>query len=308
MKKLIIWIGISILIIAGCSQKESTTSPVSENQVNDALFPITIEHAGGSTTIPERPERIVEVAYAADYFKALEVPLLGSTAIDWTGTGNMITAPYLDLQGVEAVPMVDYKPNLEQILALKPDLIVALVDQKDQYDKLNKIAPTILLDLNQSDWRTVFKIIAKSVGKLESADNILKKLDAQIQKAQQEVTMKDAVWVHGTFSSDKQIALGGPLSYADIVYKELNISPSSIVPKGWTDMVSKEAFIDADPETIFIYSPREPEKILETWKKDALFGNLKAVKNNRVILLEQSYWENPGPISIEKRLQDILNQ
>ncbi|ANE45483.1 hypothetical protein SY83_03165 [Paenibacillus swuensis] len=317
---------IAILFVVGCANGNNTNTatntnanagntandskPVDETDTNSsnsaAVYPKKITHALGETTIPAMPKRVVDVGYATDYLKALNAPLVGATAIDWVGSGKVTTAPYLELGSeVTPLPMTDYRPNLEQVLSLKPDLIIASIDQKDQYEKLTQIAPTIIIDGSKEDWRTIFQNLAVVFGKEEKAAEILNGLKDKVEQGKAAVTIPDAVWVHTDLSA-KELAIGGPLSYADVLYYELGIKPSPIVPEGWAGMVSTEAFVTENPENILLFSSKDPAKVLADWKKDPLLGKVAAIKNDKAVLLTGTHWMNAGPISMDRRLDDVI--
>ncbi|MDQ6419749.1 ABC transporter substrate-binding protein [Paenibacillus sp. LHD-117] len=305
MKKLILFVVLSVVLIAGCSSKESDTEKSTRGETSTASYPISVEHEAGTTVIESERKRIVDIAFASDYLSALDVPMVGASAKDW-GAGKIETVPYLNLEGVQPIEMIDNKANLEQVLALEPDLIIAYADQLDQYEQLSKIAPTIVLDMTKSDWRELFKTIAKTVQKEAHAERILEDLSDKIEEVKKKVDPQDAVFFHADFGL-KQIALAGPLSSADALYQELQLPKSDIVPDGYAGMVEQEAFIIADPGTIFLYSATDPKKALDELKKDSLLSNLRAVKNDRVFLLQKAFWMNSGPISMDLRLEDLMN-
>ena len=62
------------------------------------------------------------------------------------------------------------EPNLEQIAALKPDLILGSdVRVKDFYDELSAIAPTVFTESVGVTWKENLKVHAQALGREEQA-------------------------------------------------------------------------------------------------------------------------------------------
>ncbi|WP_338890596.1 iron-siderophore ABC transporter substrate-binding protein [Rhodococcus sovatensis] len=134
---------VSVVLAAGCASPEGNTSGTTEAS---GAFPVTIEHVFGSTTVPEKPERIVALGVSdADVVLALGQVPVGNTGFVFYETGLGPWAEGLvgdaELTRIES----DSEPNLEQIAGLAPDLIlgVAAGFDEDMYAKLSEIAPTV---------------------------------------------------------------------------------------------------------------------------------------------------------------------
>src|SRR5690349_15122229 len=108
-------------------------------------FPVTIEHMYGSTTITKAPERVVSLGFAGhDNILALGVHPIAVRY--WYGDYPHGVWPWAEdaLGGTEPV-VLKGDINIEQIAALRPDLILAISSgiTREQYDLLSQIAPTV---------------------------------------------------------------------------------------------------------------------------------------------------------------------
>ena len=93
---------------------------------DDAAFPVTIDHALGSTEIPARPERVITLGYGeGDIVAALGIVPL---AINAYGARADLPTPWFDeaVDGtdVQLLNLADGIPY-ERIAALDPDVILA---------------------------------------------------------------------------------------------------------------------------------------------------------------------------------------
>ena len=120
---------ILMMIISACGAPAAATEPATAEPTGaDAAFPVTIEHKYGSTTITEKPGRIVLVGLTEqDALLALgEVPV---ATREWYGERpGAIFEWAQDKLGNAAVPEVlpSVELNFEQIAALQNELRVAV--------------------------------------------------------------------------------------------------------------------------------------------------------------------------------------
>ncbi|GAB4582044.1 MAG: hypothetical protein Fur0022_47970 [Anaerolineales bacterium] len=175
----------------------------------ETAFPLTIEHAFGSTTLETVPERIVSVGYIdQDPLIALGVNLLAGRY--WFGDTESIVFPWAkdDLQGEE--PMVLNMPfgelNYELILSLDPDVIIAVSSGilESEYQLLSEIAPTIAqsgaYDNFGMPWQEATQLIGDAVGKSKEAAAIVADVQALFD---------EAVAAHPEFVGKEIVVAGG---------------------------------------------------------------------------------------------------
>lgn len=154
------------------------------DQVNDAAYPVTIEHRFGSTVIPERPERIVtlNVQWTDAVLAMGETPaayMLTSTV------GETDPYPWQTglLDGVERIDSAGQIP-FEMVSALDPDLILVTfaVAEEADFDLLSDIAPTVafLSDLEVEPWAEQVKALGEALGEPERAADVIAGVDAQV--------------------------------------------------------------------------------------------------------------------------------
>ncbi|HEX8767461.1 MAG TPA: ABC transporter substrate-binding protein, partial [Jatrophihabitans sp.] len=120
----------------------------------------------GSTEITGKPERVVVLDTGElDSVLALGVTPVGAVRADAT-TGLQ---SYLGerTQNVKMVGTIN-DPNLEEIAALQPDLILSnKVRHERLYDKLSDIAPTVFAEKVGAVWKDNFALAAEALGREE---------------------------------------------------------------------------------------------------------------------------------------------
>lgn len=156
----------------------------------DGTFPVRIEHVFGVTEIPERPQRVVALGVTdADPVLALGVtPVATASYTFYEQTGGL--GPWArDLVQGEPPVVLTGEPNLEQIAALAPDVILAVSAGIEQpvYDQLSAIAPvvarppgTIAFGVPRDQQ---MRTIATALGQRERGEALVRQSDAAFAEA-----------------------------------------------------------------------------------------------------------------------------
>ncbi len=157
----------------GTSQGVDTASAP---QSNDA-FPVTIEHALGSTTIDAAPQRVVTLGYT-DHEPLLALGVEPVGMAEWWGSGMDESWPWTKDYWKGMTPTYinsggDF--NFEQIASLAPDLILALYADIDTetYKKLTSIAPTVAQSKDYDAYTTPWTDMTLTAGRASAKDHKL---------------------------------------------------------------------------------------------------------------------------------------
>ena len=130
------------LFVSGCGEEQDGERRA---QTNDS-FPVSIEHKFGTTTVEERPQRVVTVGFNdQDFALALGVTPVGVR--QFQGGIDITKRPWAqdELGGAEPQLVGAEEIEFERIAALRPDLILAVYSglTKRDYGTLSKLAPTV---------------------------------------------------------------------------------------------------------------------------------------------------------------------
>jgi iron complex transport system substrate-binding protein len=144
--------------------------------------PTTIEHVYGTTEVPTDPQRVVALS---EEFLLADLLALGVTPIASTSNdpGAFLGLDPADTEGIENIASVDF--NLEQLAALRPDLLLAYPDYIELvgYDLLAAIAPTVAIGTVDSDWREQLELTAAVFGAEDLAAERIAAIDATLDEA-----------------------------------------------------------------------------------------------------------------------------
>lgn len=164
----------ALALVAGCSGGTAPAEALPVPQSAAAAFPVTITHTRGSTVIPAAPTRVVALGQGdVDAAIAVGGPLVGAVSDAYAADS---IAPWLvgrlDPAKVTMLAAPDESggsPDLERIAGLRPDLILAtsLFGAEDVYDKLQRIAPTVIFptDWNSLTWQDGARFVGKALGR-----------------------------------------------------------------------------------------------------------------------------------------------
>jgi iron complex transport system substrate-binding protein len=170
---------------------------------------VSITTGLGTTTIDSQPKRVVALGWG-DAETALELGVQPVGASDWLAFGGDGVGPWLKDAYTKSPKIIQtLEPSYEDILKLNPDLILDVKSSgdKDRYDKLSAIAPTVAIPkggenyLASTEQQTT--MIAKALGKESEGKKLLSDLDdayAAARKAHPDFEGKTAVV--GAYSSE----------------------------------------------------------------------------------------------------------
>jgi iron complex transport system substrate-binding protein len=181
------------LALAGCSASDSTDPSEATSAASDAAFPLTIEHALGSTEIPEKPERVVAYGWgSADAALAMGIVPVAIPFQAYGGDENGVLpwiSEQVDALGAEMPDVLPdaEEPPYQEIAAADPDVILAVYSGIDaeQYETLSAIAPTVAYpdEAWSTPWREVIELVGEALGESEAADEVLASIDDELAAA-----------------------------------------------------------------------------------------------------------------------------
>lgn len=307
------------LVLAGCGAGQepsggSQTEGTSDNteQANEEGSTRTIEHAMGTTEVPENPQRIVILTNeGTEALLALGITPVGAVK-SWLGE------PWYDhikdkMEGVEVVGD-ELQPNIEVIAGLEPDLIIgSKVRQEKMYDQLSEIAPTVFSETFSGNWQENFALYADAVNKKAEGEKLLSDFDKRIEDAKAKLGDKLSMEV----SMVRFLPEGARIYYKDsfsgVLLEKLGFArPESQNKDELAEEVTKERIPEMDGDILFYFvwenQPGETagQKMAEEWMEDPLWKNLDVVRKGNVHEVSDAIWNTSGGILSANLMLDEL--
>lgn len=171
--------------LVGCSDSEGSGGDTPRAASSSAsAFPVTIDHKFGSTTIKSKPTRVVTVGWNDQDF-AIALGVIPVSTREWFT--EYPTYPWVKtaLNG-QKLPAFSAEINYEAIIKERPDLIIAIYEtiNKETYDKLSQIAPTVVQSSaypdEQTPWDVQTLTTGKALGRAAEAQALVDKVNARI--------------------------------------------------------------------------------------------------------------------------------
>lgn len=285
---------------ASGQQAETKTGTGAENQ-SEAVYPLTIQHMKGEVTLEQEPKVIAVLdTKFVDQLVALGEQPAGSVSA--AGSDTDFPEYLLDQLGDVKVLGTRDEPNMEAVLALNPDLILATDFQEEVYDSLNKIAPTIMLDFYE-DWRVTLETIGKIVDKQAEAQAVEQAYDTKVAGLKEQLTAKlGAQTVALIRPRDEGIRVHTPQHRTGaILYNDLGLN----APVTTTEVddtayeIPLEVLGDVDADHYFLLSDALFSGAVEEMLATNTWKSLEPVKNNHVYHVDSTMWiAYYGPIAI----------
>lgn len=295
------------LALAACgsdddSSAESEATTPSADTKSAGAFPVSIEHAYGTTKITKEPKRIVTVGLSdQDAVLALGVKPVG--VVDWLKERPYGKWPWTkELWGDTKPTIVGEREDFkyEKIIELKPDLIIGLYTgiDKEKYKTLSAIAPTVAQSADDppygSSWQDMTLVTGRALGKEDEARKLIDGIDQQfadVREEHPEFAEQTAV-VADTYTPGEYAAFA-PHDPKSAFVKELGFKLSDPVAKlakkenAATLSSERLDLLDVDRLIWLNWDPSTQKRI----EKDKVYQQLKVVKDGRDVFL--TYFDPP---------------
>ncbi|MBV5261432.1 iron-siderophore ABC transporter substrate-binding protein [Synechococcus moorigangaii CMS01] len=300
------------LSLSGCfttTQNSSpTTNPEPVSQVSDEGTR-TIEHAMGTTEVTATPQRIVVLTNeGTDILLALGIQPVGAVK-SWQGDPYYA---YLSAE-LEAVPVIgdEFQPNLEAIVALKPDLIIgSKVRQEQLYPQLQAIAPTVFSETIGATWKDNLKLYAKALNREADAQALLAQWDQRVaslkeQLGDQPPTVSLVRFMPGTARIYYEQSFPGQ------IVAEVGLRRPEVQQKNdFAAEIGLENIQDLEADHLFYFTFNEAENRGEDtqnqWQDHPLWQNLAVVQNGNVYQVNDGEWTSSSGILAANQVLDDL--
>jgi len=305
LKKLLA-VCITSMLFVGCTNTNTST-------VKEEKKTIKVTDVKGEVEIPANPERIVDLSGNSDVLSILGYKVIGTANSDAYDYKKFPTYLEDTLKGATILgySMQDTM-DVEAIMNLNPDLIVISTMQEKMYDQLSGIAPTVMIKSEALNWKEDVKNFAKVFNKEDAANTWLENYDKKAKVAGDKI--KEAQGTNTTYLSF--LASGGQFyvfdgaGFGSVLYEDLGLSKPEGMPEQKDislPVVTYEGLAAIKADNIFAISTDEDLKVLEG---NAMWNNIPAVKNGKVVKLPSSPYFNQGysPIGREKLLDEIVEK
>lgn len=284
-----------LVILTGCGSNSTNNEAINSGKA----YLTVVDDTGRTVVLSKKPERVVSLA--TSYLSMIDA--VGGTLVGRASSKiGDVPEHMLNIPEVGFV----YNINMEMLIGLKPDLVIANKNQHEKFLPLldsNKI-PTITLNpKTYEEVRDKILLMGKIYDVPEKGASIVAKLDQQIDLINKKIPHegKRIVIMHATPSN---VTVELENSIAGCIAKMLgfqNVAAGAMPIKGKPEKTpySIESLVEQNPEIIFITFMGESEEIENRLRADVksnpAWASLAAVRSDKVFILpEKLFLLNPG--------------
>lgn len=288
---------LATLILVACQNNAST----SDNTELSSMPKITGFSYQGD--IPENPKKVVNFAYSyTGYLLELGVNV-SSYSLDLEKN-----SPAFGNELADAVKLTS--DDTEAIAAQEPDLIIAFSTDK-HLKELKDIAPVLVIEYGKSDYLEMMTNLGKVFGKEDKAQKWLDSWKTKTAKAKEELSPYLDASTSFTVMDfyDKAIYLygnnwgrGGELIYDSLGFSAPETVKKDVFSAGWFG-ISQEVLADYVGDYLVLNVSKDTKDAAASLKESDIWKNIPAVKNQKVLEVDENLFYFSDPMSLDKQLE-----
>ena len=267
-----------------------------------------VVHASGETCVPNHLSRVVALGVP---------PLANALTLGIKPIGSLLDlerpSPYLQgqLEGIEPVGTAG-QPNLEKLMTLAPDLIIAMNTWDLTYEQLSQIAPTVVDDWQgYPSWKEHFDFVAEALGKADAAEQVWQSYDRRIQDLKTALgdTYQDQE-ISVVRICCKVLASDVENSFSGTILGDagLHRPPSQGNAEGGLVFFSEELLTELDGDIMFVIldEDEDSKQLFEQLRKKPLWNQLNAVQQDRMYVVNLATWRGGNPLAAAAVIDDLF--
>jgi iron complex transport system substrate-binding protein len=292
-------------VLAACVAFAFAASPaLSQN--------LTITHAQSTTEVPLNPAKVITYDLAA-------LDTLDALGVKVTGVPGFNMPANLDAYEGDEYEKVGslFEPDYEAVNALAPGLIIVAGRSAKAYGDLSKIAPTIDVTNDWSNFvdsvKTNSRILGEIFDKSAEVESMIADLDASIADFQASSGKIGTALV--IMTSGGEVTAFGPGSRFGLVYDTLGVKPAVTGTQAAThgDAVSFEFLLETNPDWLIVLdrdaaigqTSDSARQVLD----NELMHQTAAWQNDHIIYVDSARWyvTNGGIANLNAMVGELGN-
>ncbi|MBO0903731.1 siderophore ABC transporter substrate-binding protein [Jiella sonneratiae] len=270
---------------------------------------VTVETAAGQETVPHDPKTVVVYDLASlDTLDALGVDVAAAPA-----------APYPDYMAKYAGDDVKkvgslFEADLEAVAALQPDLVVTGGRSASQTKALSKVAPTIDMSVDQSDFLDSALARARALGAIFDKKAEVEARIAALRSSIAELKSHTAGKGKGliVLTTGNRMSAFGPGSRFGIIHGAFGVAPADddLDVSNHGEAISFEYIARTNPDWLFVVDRDAAigRGAAASMLKNELVENTNAWKRGQVVYLDPATWylSSAGLTALQRNVDQLL--
>lgn len=299
-----------VLLLAACggedgAKEETTTTDettTGDSTEESSVYPLTIAQPEGyaEVTLEEKPETVVVFDFGF-------LDTLDYLGVDVAAVPQANVPTYLSKYADEAA----YKnagglkePDFEAIAAMNPDVIFISGRQADAYEELSKIANTVYVGVDTTDYMNSFKANTELAGKIfgeeAKATAALEELDTKIAEITEKTNgMEEKALI--VLASQGELSAYGAGSRFGVIHDVygFNQSDDNLEVSTHGQSVAYEYVLEKNPDILFVVDrdavvATEGESGTKAAIENDIVNKTNAAQNDKIVYLDPEIWYLAG--------------
>jgi len=290
-----------LLLAAACGQDEPAASTRGATASSGAgatgttgvaEFPVTVtDDDGFEVTIPEEPQRIV--TFAPSMTEIVFALGLGDRLVGVSGSFDDFPAQAQEIEQVGGAGEFGVDPNLENVLALEPDLFLTIAGGDPWKEQLRDLDITVVT-FNATDFDDLLDDIGRVgvvTGAAEGAEVLVAEMVAQADEIAAAVPARTTCFFEVYFAHS--LTTVGPNTFIYDLLERAGCDPVTADAASDYPEWSVDELV-ADAPAVYLVTA-ESANSLEQIARRPGFAGIEAVANGNVVFLDSDLVTRPGP-------------
>lgn len=294
----------AMALLVGCGSKDANSNSGASGDANVSTQPtadvnsdtITVKHSKGETIVPIGAKKAVVFDMSIlDTIDTLNIEV--ELAVP-TGSVPAYLSKYETAVNAGGIK----EPDMEAIYTFKPDVIFISGRQSDYYEELNKIAPTVYVDLESAtyleDVKRNVSYVAQIFGKVTEAEAKLVELEEKIASVSELASNKEEKALI-ILTNNGSLSAYGKGSRFGLIHDTLNVKTADDTIEASThgQEASYEYIAEVNPDILYVVDRTSVAggtvDSQETLNND-LVNSTNAAKNEKIVFLDPECWYLSG--------------
>ena len=301
---------------------ENSDGAAASSSATDS-FPVTVEHALGTTTVEAEPKRVVAIGGSnnQDFVAALGVVPVGVATLAWganaDGSTDWFDRAVSDLGGEKPQQFDEADgTNFTAVAELTPDLIVAVNSgiTPEDYDRLSKIAPVVAYPTGPwvNSWQDQQRVVAQALGRSRAGEELITETEDLISRRREELgDAAGKTFIYGDTS--QKLGFHGPGDARCRFFQDIGLTVAPVVEKNisgdqfWREWPEERA---DELESDLYVSFAEDQAAAEKFKNDPVLRAVPAVAAGHTLFTTNKTdvvsTMSPSPLSLPHALDTYV--
>lgn len=281
------------MILSGCGQTSTQKA-----KTEDKGYLTVTDDLQRSVTLAKKPEKIIVLSPSfLEPLHAVDAKLIARPT-----SKNHVPDFAKNLEEVGSV----YNINIEKVVALQPDLVIAYEGMHDKFVPILESNHIPVLVVRMKTYQEVLdrvKLFAQVTGEIAKGDALTKSMQDDVQQVIGKIPkeQKKIAILHSTAKS-VTVQLEGSIAGSTakmLGFNNVAVGSKALEKDPDSAPYSLEKLVESDPEIIFVVTMGNMQEIkkrmMEDVESNPAWSSLNAVKNKHVYFLPQElFLLNPG--------------